>query len=702
MASPLPTASQLFPAVFSTLEGPAILCDADGRIVHVNPALERLADRGEGELTGRPVWTALFPSSREAEIRSLFHRVLGREEVHPVEVVMETPRGEAVTILWSHSVVRDADGEVALVLATGTDVTSLRRMEAQARRRETEAVAGQAREEKLRSSEARFSGIVEMASDAIIAVDGEHRIVVFNRGAEAIFGYGVDEVLGQPLDILLPAGVRPGHGDHIRAFAKSPTTARRMGERRAIAGCRKDGEEFPAEASILKLEVDGRRLFTVVLRDISERVRQEAGQRFLSDVGAALASSLELDETLRSVAERTVAELADFCIIDVVEGEQETTRRLEAVHRDPARKPLAEAFLGLRLDRARPHLMSTVLWSGAPELVGQVTQEHLASLAQGPEHLRLLQELAPRSYMAVPLVARGRTLGAMLLARSGPGRPYDTHSLEVATELGRRAGMALDNARLYQEARAAARARDDVLGVVSHDLGNPLQAIFIGLEALERARGSRGEGRSGAEEYYLTAIRRSAQMMERLIRDLLEVRRMEAGHLALDPALRELLPLVDEAMEVMDPLARVKSVELRNLLEPDALPPVSVDGDRIQQVLSNLLGNAVKHTPEGGRVILSGGVDAAELRITVRDTGPGIPQEDLDHVFDRFWRGPGSRSLGIGLGLSIARGIVRAHGGRIWAESVMGEGSAFSFTLPLDPSPSNSATGPGGNDVFGP
>jgi PAS domain S-box-containing protein len=677
-----PSESQVLSAVLSGFAGPVVVCNGQGRIQQVNPVLEQLVGRTEEDLKGRPCWEALFPGEVGAAIRERYHRLGDSDDMPPMEVTFTDDQGNPSTILWSHTLIRRPAGDVALVLATGTDVTELRRLEREANERKLSEAARRAREEALRSSEARFSGIVELASDAIISVDEGQRIVVFNQGAASIFGYRPEEILGRPLDLLLPPHARHAHKGHIETFHRSPISSRRMGQRTAISGLRKNGEEFPAEASILKLEVDDRRLFTVLLRDISERVRREAGERFLAKAGAALASSLDPAETLRCIAEQTVAEIADFCLIDLVEG-SDGTRHLEAIHRNPEQEALAEAIRSLPVDGEGFPLVSTTLETGDPELVAVVTPEHLAEQSRGQEHLRWLEKLAPRSYMAVPLVSGGRTVGALLCVRSGQGPGYDHEDLELAVELGRRAGIALENARLYRAARDAVQARDDVLGVVSHDLGNPLQAIFIGLEALERARGSRGEGRTGSAEYYLTAIRRSADAMERLIRDLLEVRRMEAGHLSLNPIPQALLPLVDEALEVMDPLARVKAVEIRNDLDPSGLPDVTVDPDRIQQVLSNLVGNAVKHTPEGGRVTISGEGENGEVRITVRDTGPGIPEEDLAFVFDRFWRGSTGRGRGIGLGLAIARGIVKAHGGEIWAESTPGEGSAFTFTLPL-------------------
>jgi PAS domain S-box-containing protein len=527
-------------------------------------------------------------------------------------------------------------------------------------------------------AEARFSGLVQLASDAIISIDASQTITFFNRGAEIIFGWAAEEVVGGPLDRLLPPSARAGHGEHVRRFGESPIRARRMGERQAISGLRRDGEEFPAEASIVKVEVPEGFAYTVVLRDVSEQHRAREQQRFLLEVGQLLAASLDLETTLSSVAEAAVGFLADYCIVDLVEDDGEVRRIRVASHRSAD----AEAALRLQeveLDRARRHLVSRVLDDGSSELVPRMLPVHLDDVAQNEPHRAVLERIGLNSYMAVPLRTRQGVLGALLLL-AGPGRRrFDEQDLELAEEVGLRAGMAVENARLYRDARRAIQERDDILGVVSHDLGNPLQAVFIGVEALERRL---REGSEGAA-YYLSAIRRSAGMMQRLIQELLEVRRAEEGHLSLTRRDCRIPALVEEALEVIGPLARVKSVTLRNEVEGGQIPSLDIDGDRILQVLSNLIGNAVKHTPEGGEVRISAALTGGEIRVSVSDTGPGISEEDRRHVFERFWRAQRAGGTGLGLGLAIARGIVQAHGGRIWVGSEETGGSTFHFTLPL-------------------
>jgi PAS domain S-box-containing protein len=535
-----------------------------------------------------------------------------------------------------------------------------------------------------------LSAIVDISSEGIVSVGEDQRIILFNQGAAALFGYAPEEVLGEPLEILIPPSRRKAHREHLRTFARSPVEARRMGERTLISGLRKDGTQFPAEASISKVEVNGRKVFTAVIRDTTERTRALEGQRFLAEVGRVLATSLDYEDTLRTVAEVAVRSLADFCAVDLLERARDV-RRLEVACRHASLNEAAWALRDVELDRRRPHLVSRTLETREPVLVPSATPRDLEPLTQSPDHGRVLADLRIRSYMTVPLLAGDRMLGALLLISTGDSRPFDEEDLRLARDLGLLAGLSLDNAHLHQEAHRAIQARDDILGVVSHDLGNPLQAVFIGIEALKRSSGAEADPRMA---YYLDAIHRSANHMQRLIQELLEVRRMEEGHLTLERTPRELAPMVEDILEVMDPLAGMRDVRLIDRVAGQSLPRVHVDPDRVRQVLSNLVGNAVKHTPEGGAVTIEARAQDGEVLVSVIDTGPGIAEANREKVFERFWRAEAQGPKGIGLGLAIAKGIVRAHGGRIWLESEEGEGSAFHFTLPVaaggGPSPGDS------------
>ena len=550
----------------------------------------------------------------------------------------------------------------------------------------------------LRLGDAALAGILAISVDAIVSVDESQRIVLFNHGAETIFGYAADEVIGEPLTLLLPERYRERHVHQVAGFGRSEVSARRMGERGEIVGRRKNGEEFPAEASITRIEIEGRQVFTAVLRDVTERRRAErerasllereqaarsraedAERRsaVLAEASVLLTSSLDFDATLGNLAHFMVPRLADFCIVDV-RGRDERPRRLDVVHRSRERQPDIEALLQFPPSPERPGLAWRTISSGQPTLISEMSTELLRTLSPDPRHRRALERLAPTSVVVVPLVARGSTLGAVTCARTAGGEPYDAGDLALIAELARRAALAADNARLYQEAQRATRARDDVLGIVSHDLRNPLSAISMCASALLESPAD-----AASTGYLLETIQRSADWMKVLIQDLLDVASIEAGRLSVDRRPLDLAPLADEAFEMFAAGAQEKAIELVASMPAD-LPRVDADERRVLQVLSNLVGNAMKFTEPGGRISVSARIDGPMAVVTVSDTGAGIPPEELPHLFDRFWhKQRNARERGTGLGLAISRGIVEAHGGQIWVDSEVGRGSAFHFSLPV-------------------
>jgi PAS domain S-box-containing protein len=406
--------------------------------------------------------------------------------------------------------------------------------------------------------------------------------------------------------------------------------------------------------------------------DLTERKRAEARQRLLADAGTRLGTSLDADTTLRSLARMTVPVLGDFSVVDVLDPDG-AVRRVEAVHGDPEKEPLVQRLCAYPPDPERPDPVVQVLRSGH-SLTSVLTDEAARETAWDEEHLRILLALGPRSSMTVPLVVRGRTLGALTVSRGGSRPPCSADDLAAAEALAGRAALALENAALYAEARRAVADRDRVLAVVSHDLRSPLNTVTMAgsllLESIPEEK----------KQVQIGIIRRAAEQMTRLMEDLLEVARIEGGGLAVEPEPSRSSELVASAVEFLTPLAESRSVMLRT--DAAAEIPVRADRARILQVFTNLIANAVDHTAEGGTVTVGCEASApAEARFRVEDTGVGILPEHLPHVFDRFWQADRSGRAGAGLGLAIAKGIVDAHGGRIWVESTPGKGTTFFFTL---------------------
>ena len=263
--------------------------------------------------------------------------------------------------------------------------------------------------------------------------------------------------------------------------------------------------------------------------------------------------------------------------------------------------------------------------------------------------------------------------------------PIEKPELRARIQILLRArALSLELRQRAEAAEQATRARDEVLAIVSHDLRNPLNLVLSsGAFLLETAAGL-----EPGEREQLRLVHRAAGHMSRLIQDLLEVSGMEAGHVSIEPAPVQVEPLVREACRLQEHAARAGSIGVTREISA-GLPPVPADRDRILQVFGNVIGNALKFTPAGGEVRVRAERDGDAVRFSVSDTGGGIREEDLPHVFDRFWQARRSRDGGAGLGLAISRGIVAAHGGEMWVESEPGRGSTFLFTLPVaDPAAS--------------
>ena len=518
-------------------------------------------------------------------------------------------------------------------------------------------------------TDALLAGIVTISADAIICVDDTQRIIFFNEGAEAIFGYSSKEILGQRLDILIPERFRGTHHEHVRQFGESGIHARRMGERGQISGLRQNGEEFPAEAAISHLGAGNERVYSVVLRDVTDRLRAHENQRFLAEAGEILASSLGPDDTLRNVTRLAVPRLADACIVNVLGGNE--LHGVAVAHVDPARAAdLEQRCIEHPLDPGGKHPGAEVIRTGMPVFLE-------GNAPQLPDLLDIFHS-APSAGIILPLTARGQLLGVMSLYRESSA--YVENDVFLAEELARRGALAIDNARLHDLVHAGIRARDDMIGIVSHDLRNPVNAVkMLTGVMLDRER---EEPLSVEMLEYATIIRQAAEQMDALIRDLLDVTRVEAGRLTVLARPENTEELLSDALRTLAPVAREKSLSLR-LTAPDDMPHVMADRERIGQALSNLVGNAVKFSPPGSEILVRVSVLDDEVVFSVSDRGKGMTPEQLSHAFDRFWQSSRTDRQGAGLGLAITKGIVEAHGGRIWAESKPDSGSTFYFTLPI-------------------
>jgi PAS domain S-box-containing protein len=534
-----------------------------------------------------------------------------------------------------------------------------------------------AQDAERRSEEDRrvLDAVLENAPLGIAFFDREHRYVRVNAALAAINGIpSADHVGRRPTEIVpaLGAAVDPD-------LAIVLETGQPVLEREVFGPTQGSDGSRVWLVNYFPVARDGGEILGVgaIVADVTERRRVENEARFLAEASRVLSASLDYEATLRSVAALVVPSIADWCAIDILDDD--TFRRLAIVHVDPTKLGLAEELAR----KYPPHPNSKrgvwqVIRTGEPDLQPEISDEIIELHAQSPEHASMARDLGLRSSMIVPLVARGARIGAITFVNGESGRRFGPRDLPVAEELGRRAGLAVENARLFQEAQQAVRAREDVLAFVSHDLKNPLTSIVMNAALLKRSIPPGAPADRPIRHTDL--IVRAAERMNRLVHDLLDWASLRAGRLSLEPQPVTASTLVSECVTILQPVATSKQQTL--VIEVGEDLEVAVDRDRALRIFANLVGNAVKFTPEGGRVRIVGTGREREVEFTIEDTGPGISSDELPMIFDRYFRAKKTGAEGTGLGLAIAKGLVEAHGGRIWAESELGVGSAFHFTLP--------------------
>ena len=430
-----------------------------------------------------------------------------------------------------------------------------------------------------------------------------------------------------------------------------------------VAGLGRQMRLLAHEAIRRRLEAEREAADAKVARETAER--EELRAAFLASAVQQLTASLDYGQTVTALARLIVPNLAEACAIDLLEPDG-ALRRAATAHRDSQK--------GEKLAATENSLVDDV-----PEVLLRVMHERQAHVigTSSPLLAYLGEEELQRSLMAIPLVSRGQILG-VITAAAPQGKVFTHEDALLASELARNGSLAIDNARLYEESQQALRAREEVLAIVSHDLRNPLSAITLAASLMQMA-----ESISPEDREQLEAIDVSANRMRRLIDDLLDVTRVEGGkRLPVEPARVEVEDLLSETYELFKAQAASSSITLQPHVA-DGVPPVFADRHRVQQVLSNLIGNALKFTPKDGVISYAAEARGGQVLFTIADTGPGIPKEHLGDIFKTYWQAKRTERLGAGLGLPIAKGVVEAHGGKIWVESQPDAGTKFFFTLPV-------------------
>jgi PAS domain S-box-containing protein len=698
-------------SIFQTIPDGILILDSDGHIVIANAAAESILQLSSQDMAGRvyndPAWEVTTVDGKPmAESDLPFTRVmLSGQPVYNIEQVITHQDGTEAVLCINASPLKDSEGHITHVVAAISDITERKQAEA-----------------TLQASEERYRSVIETAAEGIVLQQADGQIFTCNASAEEILGLTAEQMMGRTSTDPRWAAIRedgspfPGedHPAMVTLRTGEPQTNVVMGV------CKPDG-------SLTWISINSRPLwqpndpkpFAVVASffDITDRKRAEAERAqliqaqaarvkaeaeqfrsaFLVDISTVLTSSLNPVHTLKQVADLIVPFFADWCLIDLLQPEQ-TIERVAIAHSDPE-----QVQLGWELERAYPlsihdaHGVPEVLRSGETQLVPTIAEPALGAIAQSPEHLERLRAMGLKSCIVSPLIARGRTLGAISFITAESKRSYSTADLALAENIAHQVAIATDNAQLYQteqlarsEAEAANRIKDEFLAVLSHELRSPLNPILGWSQLLQQRSYDNDLFAKG-----LQTIERNAKLQTQLIADLLDVSRILRGKLSLEVAPVQLQPTLEAAIETVRLAAEAKEIDIQTEFEPN-VPDVLGDAGRLQQVVWNLLSNAVKFTPEGGRVIVrlevvssapSTSGESPQAQITVSDTGKGITPEFVPHMFERFRQADSKTTRqfgGLGLGLAIVRQLVELHGGTVQADSAgENQGATFTIRLPL-------------------
>ncbi|HUF12292.1 MAG TPA: PAS domain S-box protein [Longimicrobiales bacterium] len=547
----------------------------------------------------------------------------------------------------------------------------------------------------LVQSEERFRSLAENASDAMITIDARGAIVFANPAAERLFGYRADELARMRFTELMPERVREAHREAVQRYESSGRRRLDWGGAQFV-GLHRDGHEVPLEITLGEYVRDERRYFTGIMRDITERKHAEAAQRLLVEAGRVLSASLDPEATLRGVTRLAVVELADWCVVYGANGE---VTAMELAARDLVREVRLRE-MERRFPPRPPSPLHDVFRSREAALLPRITPEQLRSMAHGgPEHLELMGEIGFGSMIVVPLVTRGRTIGALVLGADPSDHRFDERDMTTARELAVRIAFAVDNSRLYEAARIAreqaetrtlelervTESRARLMRGFSHDLKNPLGAADGHAELIESGILGKLEPR---QRESVASIRRTIRDALALIDDLVELARTEGGQLELRVEQVDVAAIVRDVVDEQRPRAEGKGLALDVELKPAA--PAIGDAARVRQIVGNLLTNAVKYTEEGRVTVrVSADVEGAPspgawVRVDVNDTGPGIPEEQQAAIFEEFSR-IATDVPGSGLGLAISRNLAEALGGALTLRSPSDEGCCFTLWIPASP-----------------
>ncbi|MSP63771.1 MAG: PAS domain S-box protein [Myxococcales bacterium] len=603
-----------------------------------------------------------------------------------------TSSGEVAGIFYETQYVplRDEKGQVIGSIGIATDFTERRRAE-QALEKERDFTAA----------------VIDVAGALVVVLDRSGRIVRYNHGCERCTGYTFDEVAGRMVwDLfLLPEEIEPGKREFAGLLGGSfPHSFENYwlakdGTRRLIAWANTAlVDEFGGVEYVIGTGIDitarqqaEEERARLLMEEQRARAAAEDAQRraaFLSEASRVLAASLDYQVTLRNVAQLAAPHFADWCVIDLVD-EDGALRRVAVGHHDPEKAELASALQRVsRIDPDAVEGVPRVIRTGLPTVVEGLSDATIADGDARPlgtpdlDQPGVIPQLGVRSYMSVPLLARGRVIGALTFVASQVGWRFQGADLAMAEELGHRAAIAIDNARLHRETEEAVRTRNEFLSIASHELKTPLTSLQLAVQAMLRVArgGSLASVPLELAKSILETTERQGKRLEKLVNNLLDVSRISAGRLDLQIDDVDLSAVARDVVAGMHGDLAVAGCEVDLRAQPGVIG--RWDRVRVEQVVTNLLSNAIKYGA-GRPIAITVSASGGTALLVVEDRGIGIPADRVAGIFNRYERAVSSRHYGgLGLGLYIVRRILDALGGKVEVTTQLGVGSVFAVTLP--------------------
>jgi PAS domain S-box-containing protein len=637
--------------------------DASGHPNADSPGWREFTGQSEAEWRGLQGWDPVHPDDVDA-LRVSWPKAKAEGVRFEAEFRLRRHDGEFVWMATCAVPFFDARGRVREWFGVTSDISARKQAELETQR----AL------ELLRTT-------LRSIGDAVISTDVNSGIQFMNPVAERLTGWTASEGRGMRLHDIFPI-----FNEETRRPVENPVDkVLREGIVVGLANHtilrRRDGLDVPIDDSAAPIRDPDGTVHGVVLvfRDASEEKRESLRRTFLAQATEQLVAARDSRDALARVAQLAVPRLADWVGVEIAEPGSTRTEQVGLAHIDPAKVQVARELA--RRYPPDPNAVTgvpNVIRTGRSELHREISPELLERAAVDDEHLRILRELDLRSALIVPLHGNGPVFGAITFIFASSDRRYGPRDLDLAEDLARRAALIIERRRLEEEAENANRMKDQFLATISHELRTPLQAIVGYAALLER-------GSVSDPSKALAAIRRNADAQTRLIEDILDVSRITSGKLRLAMEQVDVAATIRAALDSMRPAAQAKRISIVETISAD-LDSIKGDAERLQQVVWNLISNAVKFTEAQGTIEVRADRTGSTVNIVVRDTGVGIAPQHLVSIFERFRQVDSSttrRRGGLGLGLAIVRYLVEAHGGTVRAQSDgPGTGATFIIALP--------------------